>query len=112
MIGWARIFVDSYIPILNGPGYEASIFGPVRCFTLTRKASTVLIQCSVIESTDGGVTKAVDKRQYCVGVALLSIFRGNFVLAKVRCGLISVRRSELRGVRFSVVQNVLVIWYN
>ena len=56
--------------------------------------------------------KAVDKRQYCVGVASLSVFGGNFVLAKVCRGLISVRCSELRGVRFSVVQNVLVLWYN
>ena len=93
----------SLVPISNGPGYEASIFGSLRCFTLTRKASTVLIQCSVIESTDGGVTKVVDKRQYCVG---------NFVLAKVCRGLISVRCLELRGVHFSVVQNVLVLWYS
>ena len=99
MIGWARIFV----PIYNGPGYETSIFGSHRCFTLTRKASTVLIQCSVVESSDGGVTKAVDKRQHYVGVASLSVFRGNFVLAKVHWSLISVHCSELRGVRFSVV---------
>ena len=69
----------------------------------------MLIQCSVIESTDGGVTKAVDKCQYCVGVASLSVFGGNFVLAKVRRGLISVHCSELRGVCFSVVRNVLVL---
>ena len=102
----------SLIPISNGPGYEASIFRSLRCFTLTRKASTVLIQCSVIESTDGGIMKAVDKRQYCAGVASLSVFGGNFVLAKVCRGLISVRCLELRGVRFSVVRNVLVLWYN
>ena len=41
--------------------------------------------------------KAVDKRQHYVGVASLSVFGGNFVLAKVRRGLISVRCSELRG---------------
>ena len=40
----------------------------------------------------------------------LSVFGGNFVLAKVRWGLVSVRCSELRGVRFSEVQNVLVLW--
>ena len=40
----------------------------------------------------------------------LSVFGGNFVLAKVRLGLVSVRCSELRGVRFSEVQNVLVLW--
>ena len=33
-----------------------------------------------------------------VGVVSLSFFGGNFVLAKVRLGLISVRCSELRGV--------------
>ena len=47
--------------------------------------------------------KAVDKCQHYVGVSSLSIFGGNFVLAKVRRGLISVRCSELRGVRFSEV---------
>ena len=45
-----------------------------------------------------------------VGVASLSVFGGNFVLAKVRRGLISVRCSELRGVRFSEVRNLLVLW--
>ena len=54
--------------------------------------------------------KAVDKRQYYVGIASLSVFRGNFVLAKVRRGLIGVRCSELRGVHFSEVHNVLVPW--
>ena len=55
--------------------------------------------------------KAVDKRQHYVGVASLSVFGGNqFVLAKVRRALISVRCSELRGVRFSEVRNVLVLW--
>jgi len=52
--------------------------------------------------------KAVDKRQHSVAVASLSVCGGNFVLAKVCRGLISVRCSELRGVRFSEVQNVLV----
>ena len=70
----------------------------------------MLILCSVIESSDCGVTKAVDKRQHYVGAASLSVFGGNFVLAKVRRGLISVRCSELRGVRFSEVRNVLVLW--
>ena len=48
--------------------------------------------------------------QHYVGVASLSVFRGNFVLAKVRQGLTSVRRSELRGVCFLEVRNVLVLW--
>ena len=65
---------------------------------------------SVIESSDGSDTTAVDKRQHYVGVASLSVFGGNFVLAKVRRGLISVRCSELRGVRFLEVRNVLVLW--
>ena len=45
-----------------------------------------------------------------VGVVSLSIFGGSFVLAKVCRGLISVRCSELRGVRFLEVRNVLVLW--
>ena len=69
----------------------------------------MLIQYSVVESSDGGVTKAVDKRKHYVGVASLFVFGGNFVLAKVRRDLISVRCSELRGVRFSEVRNVLVM---
>ena len=32
--------------------------------------------------------KVVDKRQHYVGLASLSVFGGNFVLAKVRRGLI------------------------
>ena len=44
------------------------------------------------------------------GCASLSIFGGNFVLAKVCQGLISVRCSEMGGVRFSEVCNVLVLW--
>ena len=88
---------------------RARVFGPLRCFTLTRKPSTVP-WCSVIESSDGGVTKAVDNRQHYVTVASLSVFEGNFVLAKVRRGLISVHCLELRGVRLSEVRNVLVLW--
>ena len=37
------------------------------------------------------------------GVVSLSVLGGNFVLVKVRLGLIGVRCSELRGVRFSEV---------
>ena len=69
----------------------------------------MLIYCPVIEFSHGGVTKAVVKPRYYVGVASLSVFGGNFVLAKVRRGLISVRCSELRGVHFSEVRNVLVL---
>ena len=77
------------------------IFGPLCYFMLTRKASTM---------SNGGVKKVVDKRQHFVGVASLFVFGGNFVLAKVHRGLISVRCLELRGVRFSEVRNVLVLW--
>ena len=54
-----------------------------------------------------------DKDQHMyktIGIVSLSVFGSNFVLAKVRLGLISVRCSELRGVRFSEVRNVLVLW--
>ena len=52
----------------------------------------------------------VDKRPHYVGVTSLSLFGGNFVLDKVHQGLVSVRCSELRGVRFSEVRNVLVFY--
>ena len=41
-----------------------------------------------------------------MGVVLLSIFRGNFVLVLVSLGLTSVHCTELRGVRFSKFENV------
>ena len=47
------------------------------------------------------LTKAVD---HCPFLEV------DFVLAKVCLGLISVRCSELRGVRVSEVRNVLVLW--
>ena len=62
-----------------------------------------LSECSVIESSDGGVTKAVDKRQHYVGVASLSVFGGNFVLANLstlgpdQCPLFGVERCPLLG---------------
>ena len=56
--------------------------------------------------------KAVDNRPHYVGVTSLSVFGGNFVLDKVHRGLISVCCSELRGVRFSEVRQVLVLWQN
>ena len=55
------------------------------------------------------LTKAVDKRsimyKILVGVASLSVFGGNFVLAKpkVHLGLITVRCLEWRGIQFSDV---------
>ena len=59
------------------------IFGPLRCFMLTGMASmmsnsaNIIISFSVFESSNGGVMKAVDKRPHYVGVASLSVFRGN-----------------------------------
>ena len=56
---------------------------PASCFTLMGMASmmsnsaNIIISFSVFESSNGGVTKAVDKRPHYVGVASLSVFRGN-----------------------------------
>ena len=47
--------------------------------------------------------KAVDKCPHYVGITSLFVLGGNFVVARVRRGLISVCCSELRGVRFSEV---------
>ena len=60
------------------------------------------------------LTKAVNKLScylQTIGrcIVSLSVYEDNFVLAKVSLGLISVRCSELRGVRFSEVRNVLVL---
>ena len=55
------------------------------------------------------LTVTLRKRLHYVGATSLSVLGGNFVLAKVHWGLISVCCSELRGVRFSEVRNVLVI---
>ena len=69
------------------------------------------------KSSDGGTQSYESHRQaftlckkLLVGVVSLSVFGGNFVLAKVRLGLVSVRCSEMRGVHFSEVRNVLVLW--
>ena len=47
-----------------------------------------------------------------MGVVSLSVFGGNFVLAKVRVGLISVLCTELRGGTSRRLKNVLVLWKN
>ena len=77
----------------------------------------MLIKRPVFESSNGGALSYESCQQafalctkLLVGVVSLSIFRGNFVLAKVRLALIGVRCSELRGVRFSEVQNVVGLW--
>ena len=54
-------------------------------------------------STDGGIMKTIKKHSHYVGVPSLSVFGGNFVLAKVSRGLIKVRCLELRDVCFSEV---------
>ena len=64
----------------------------------------MLTYCSVIEFSDSGVTKAVVKRRHYVGVASLSVFGGNFVLAMQgtsgpdQCPLFGVERCPLFGV--------------
>ena len=45
-----------------------------------------------------------------VEVVSLSIFGGNFVLAKVSLGFISVCCLKLRGVHFLEIRIVLVLW--
>ena len=69
------------------------------------------IKRAVFYSSDSGAQpymKAVNKRSHesnytSVGVLLLSIFGGNFVLAKGSLGAISVHYTELRGIRFFMV---------
>ena len=82
--------------------HDGRIFGPLRCCPMARKASTISSSANImpgLESSDGGAQSYKIRRS-------LSVFGGNFVLAKIRLGLISVRYSELRGVRFSEVRNV------
>ena len=73
----------------------------------------------VFKSSDGGAKPYESGRQVLVlctkllvGVVLLSVFGGKFVLAKVSLGLISFCCTELRGVCFLEVRNVLVLWKN
>ena len=80
---------------------------------MARKASTISSSANImpgLEYSDGGVQSYESPRQafalctkLLMGVVSLSVFGGNFVWAKVCLGLISVRCSELRGVRFSEV---------
>ena len=88
---------------------------------MARKASTISSSARSFESSDGGAQSYESRRSafalglctkvpVLVGTVSLSVFGGNFVLAKVRLGLISVCCSELRGVRFSEVRNVLILW--
>ena len=50
------------------------------------------------------------ERPHYVSVTSLSVFGGNFVLAKVSRGLMIIGCSELSGVRLSEVRNVLLLW--
>ena len=75
----------------------------------------MLIQCLVIESSDGGAQSYESSRQasalckkLSVGVVSLSVSGGHFILAMVRRGLISVRCPEQRGGRFSEVSFTLI----
>ena len=63
---------------------------PLRCCTMVRKAST--------KSNSANIMPGLKN---LVGVVSLSVFRGNFVFAKVSLELISVRCMELRGLCFS-----------
>ena len=74
---------------------------------MSNSATIVYTEYSVFESSKGW--RSESGRQ-ASALSSLSVFGGNFVLAKVRWGLISVRCSEFRGVRFSEVRNVLVLW--
>ena len=53
--------------------------------------------------------KAIDKHPYYVGIASLSVFGGNFILAKVHWGLNKVSYLELRSVYFLEARNVLAL---
>ena len=56
-------------------------------------------QCPVFESSNGDEQSFESHRlQLLVGAVSLSVFGSNFVLAKVRLGLISVQCLELREV--------------
>ena len=79
---------------------------------MAREARTISSSANIMPGYSAMVahnlTRAVNKRSHYVyktidGVVSLSVFGGNFVLVKVRLGLIGVRCSELRGVRFSEV---------
>ena len=82
---------------------------------MEKKASTISNSANIIKSGQRWWHTILQKplaicTKLLVGVVSLSVFGGNFVLAKVCLGLISVHCSELRGVRFSEVRNVLVLW--
>ena len=76
------------------------------------------LSCSMVVSSKEQDTQSYESgrqtsalcTKLSVGVVSLSIFGGHFVLAKVRQDLISDYCSELRGVCFLEVRNVLVLW--
>ena len=64
------------------------IFGPLHCCNLAKKASTKTSStCPIFELTNGGAQSYESSCGMYKGVVSLSVFRGNFVLAKVRLGL-------------------------
>ena len=95
-------------------------FGPLCCCMVARKASTMRSSANIMPSLwiqqwwhailRKWSTSVRIMYKLSVVVVSLSVFGGNFVLAKVSLGLISVRCTELRGVCFSEVRNVLVNW--
>ena len=94
------------------------IFGPLYSFMLTRKANTMSNSANI-------VLGLWIQRRWCyesgqqastlcgLGVASLSIFGGNFVLAKVHRGLISVCWEVSASRRFSsMVKSIEGKWVN
>ena len=71
------------------------------------KGSKIYVNSPLCLGMDKRSTSTVYKLS--VGVVSLSVFAGIFVLGKVRLGPISVHCTELRGVCFSEVENVLVL---
>ena len=89
----------------NGPVPMCPLFGG---FTVIHVSGKALKNGKNSPATYGGALSYETCRQaftlctkLSVGVVSLSIYGGNFVLAKVCLGLISVRCSEVRGVCFS-----------
>ena len=82
-------------------------FSDLRCCTMARNASTMSNSYGGAQSYESGQQEFALCTKLFVGVVSLSVFGGNFALAKVRLGLISLRCTELRGVRSSEVWNVL-----
>ena len=70
---------------------------------LTRKASTMRSSASTVVNLWVQQWWRNESGRQASALSSLSVFGGNFVWTKVHWGLISVRCSELRGIRFSEV---------